>query len=166
LPGFIFVLHAAYRLGCLPLSGIISHMSDQLQQPLYDIYGACEVLLRQEYGPLTPKQRQRITEIIRSAQDVRNRINHFDIAQAIPEIRGEADPRVTLLYATRTPLTMVEMATRLLIVAHLKRTEPLTPNQYDLVQSIADFARQIIYETERLWEEMKRDELGAMYDFV
>lgn len=104
---------------------------------------------------LTERQRQRLDEIHRASRN---------LSQAIDEYYGRVngyDPRYRLMYAVRTPLAMIHLATYLLGVYHERNTEPFTTQQRACIRSIDESGRRIVIEVERLWAEMlaERDQV-------
>lgn len=97
---------------------------------------------------LTDRQRQRMDEIQRASKS---------LSEAIDEYYGHVngrDPRYRLMYAVRTPLAMIHLATYLLGVYHERSTEPFTNHQRTCIRSIDESGRRIVIEVERLWAEM------------
>jgi hypothetical protein len=134
-------------------------MTDALHSRLSEIQRACEALASEIHGELTERQRARVAEIHACVGDLTNTLSLYEVASAVPEM-SHGDPRARLVYAARTPLAMIEMATRLLTVAHLRQGETLTYQQQKLVMAIEAAAHKMIEETEGLWRsaQVKKEE--------
>lgn len=99
---------------------------------------------------LTQRQCQRLTEITQAANSLSDAIDKY---YAAPSNRH--DPRYRLMYAARTPLAMIHMATYLLGVYHERQSETFTLEQRTQVRMIDECGRRIVIEVERLWAQME-----------
>src|SRR5690554_4538979 len=121
-------------------------MSDSLRSCLAEMQAACATLADAANGTLNERQVERVREIRVCLLDLEDTISLYET----PTRHNGTDPRIRLIYAARTRLAMVEMATRLLLVAHLRQNEPLKPEQHLSVRLIEAAARRLHHETERL----------------
>jgi hypothetical protein len=123
---------------------------------LAHIQGACNLLASEAPGALTERQRIRLAEIEACSLDLANTLTRYEMLCITPEM-SRNDPRQWLTYAARTPLTMIAMSTRLLLMAHLQQGEPLTKPQHEQVRIIEISGQKLAGEIESLRETAQAD---------
>ncbi len=101
-------------------------MADTLRSSLSEMQGACAVLADKANGTLNTRQQERVREIRSCLFDLDDTISQYET----PAQHNGTDPRIRLIYAVRTRLAMLEIATRLLLMAHLRQNEPLNAEQH------------------------------------
>jgi hypothetical protein len=131
-------------------------MTYTLNYLLTHIQRACHLLASEAPGTLTERQRIRLAEIQACSLDLANTLTRYEMLCLTPEM-SRNDPRQWLTYAARTPMTMIAMSTRLLLMAHLKQGEPLTKSQHEQVQIIEISGQKLADEIEGLREPVQAD---------
>ncbi|MEZ4669744.1 MAG: hypothetical protein R3E39_17710 [Anaerolineae bacterium] len=129
----------------------------RLAQLNNDIQRAYDALIHERFGKLTPRQRQRLNEISLSIDYVNRAVAEYEAAIAmIPETPLQ-DPRQRLLYATRTPLEMVQQCAYFLLIHHMRNNEKLNADQTEAIYLMERSGRRMIEEVERLWKALKAE---------
>lgn len=126
-----------------------------------DVQRAYEALIRERFGGLTPRQRQRLEEISLPIQKVMEAINEYKHGMDIPDGLRAFDPRYRLMYAARTPMEMVLQCAYFLHINHMRKNEPMNQDQIEAVWLMERSGRRMVLEIERLWAEMRTEQATA-----
>ena len=126
-----------------------------------DIQRAYDTLIRERYGTLTARQRQRLDEITLPMQRVSSAIDEYEKRLEGPDSLRAADPRYRLMYAARTPMEMVLQCAYFLHINHMRKNEPLNQDQIEAVWLMERSGRRLVLEIERLWADMRAEQSTA-----
>jgi hypothetical protein len=126
-----------------------------------DIRRAYDALIRERFGMLTPRQRQRLDEITLPMQKVSGAVDEYENWVDMPAILRPADPRYRLMYAARTPMEMILQCAYFLHINHMRKNELLNQDQIEAVWLMERSGRRLVLEVERLWAEMREEETAA-----
>jgi len=122
-----------------------------------DIQRAYDALIRERFGALTARQRQRLDEITQPMQSVSRAVDEYQNWVDMPEILRSSDPRYRLMYAARTPMEMVLQCAYFLHINHMRKNEVLNHDQIEAVWLMERSGRRLVLEIERLWAEMRAE---------
>lgn len=123
-----------------------------------DIHRAYDALIRERFGTITSRQRQRLDEITLPMQKVSGAVDEYDHWVDMPDILRVSDPRYRLMYAARTPMEMVLQCAYFLHINHMRKNEPLNHDQIEAVWLMERSGRRLVLEIERLWAEMRAEQ--------
>jgi hypothetical protein len=123
-----------------------------------DIVRGYDALIRERFGALTDRQRQRLHEINQPVEYVKKAVSEYESALEMPPALRTLDPRYRLLYGTRTSLEMILQCSYFLMIHHMRKTEPLNPDQMEAVYLMERCGRKMVHEVERLWAELKAEQ--------
>ena len=126
-----------------------------------DIQRAYDALIRERFGTLTPRQRQRLDEITLPMQSVSRAVDEYENWKTMPDILRANDPRYRLMYAARTPMEMVLQCAYFLHINHMRKNEVLNHDQIESVWLMERSGRRLVLEIERLWAEMRTEQSTA-----
>ncbi len=126
-----------------------------------DIRRAYDALIRERFGMLTPRQRQRLDEITLPMQKVYGAVDEYENWVDMPTILRPTDPRYRLMYAARTPMEMILQCAYFLHINHMRKNELLNQDQIEAVWLMERSGRRLVLEVERLWAEMREEETAA-----
>ncbi|MBI1277799.1 MAG: hypothetical protein GC179_06690 [Anaerolineaceae bacterium] len=120
-----------------------------------DIKRAYDALVRERFGVLTLRQRQRLDEIVLPIQKVTEAVDQYGTELDAPEVLRVNDPRYRLMYAARTPMEMILQCAYFLHINHMRKNEPLNQEQIEAVWLMERSGRRLVLEIERLWAQMR-----------
>lgn len=123
-----------------------------------EIVRGYDALVRERFGSLTERQRQRLEEVRLPLQYIQHSVNGYETAVDSPPDLQTTDPRYRLLYGTRTPLEMILQCSYFLMIHHMRKTERLNPDQMEAVHLIERSGRKLVHEVERLWAEWRAEQ--------
>jgi hypothetical protein len=129
----------------------LSRLRDDLQR-------AYDSLIGERFGPLTPRQRQRLGEITLPMQKVSSAVNEYESGADKSNAFGVTDPRYRLMYAARTPMEMILQCAYFLHINHMRKNEPLNHDQIEAVWVMERSGRRFVLEIERLWANMRAEQ--------
>ena len=122
-----------------------------------DIRRAYDALIRERFGSLTPRQRQRLDEITLPLQKVSGAVDEYESWLDMPDAYRAADSRSRLMYAARTPLEMILQCAYFLHINHMRKIELLNQDQIEAVWLMERSGRRLVLEIERLWTAMRAE---------
>ncbi len=126
-----------------------------------DIKRAYDALVRERFGVLTARQRQRLDEIVLPMQKVAEAVDEYGSELEAPESLHVNDPRYRLMYAARTPMEMILQCAYFLHINHMRKNEVLNQDQIEAVWLMERSGRRLVLEIERLWAEMRAEQSTA-----
>jgi len=126
-----------------------------------DIQRAYDALIRERFGTITSRQRQRLDEITLPTQKVSEAVDEYATWVDMPDILRPSDPRYRLMYTARTPMEMVLQCAYFLHINHMRKNEPLNHDQIEAVWLLERSGRRLVLEIERLWAEMREEQTAA-----
>ena len=126
-----------------------------------DIQRGYDALVRERFGVLTPRQQQRLNEIILPIQKVREAVDEYRVSLDAPAALGLADPRYRLMYAIRTAMEMVLQCAYFLHINHMRKHEVMNHDQIEAVWLMERSGRRLLLEVERLWTQMRSEQSTA-----
>ena len=98
-----------------------------------DIQRAYDALIRERFGSITPRQRQRLDEITLPMEKVSGAVDEYAQWVDMPDVLRPSDPRYRLMYTARTPMEMVLQCAYFLHINHMRKNEPLNQDQIEAV---------------------------------
>jgi hypothetical protein len=122
-----------------------------------DIQRAYDALVKERFGVLTPRQRQRLDEIVLPIQKVTEAVDEYKNGLDAPDSLRVSDPRYRLMYAARTPMEMVLQCAYFLHINHMRKNEVLNQDQIEAVWLMERSGRRLVLEIERLWAQMRAE---------
>jgi len=126
-----------------------------------DVQRAYDALVRERFGTITPRQRQRLDEITLPMQKIREAVDeYYDGLNTSTPLRS-SDPRYRLMYAARTPMEMILQCAYFLHINHMRKNEVLNHDQIEAVWLMERSGRRLVLEIERLWAEMRAEQSKA-----
>ena len=132
--------------------------TDDVARLCAEVMRGYDALIRERFGNLTARQRQRLEEIRLPAQYVKHAVDAYEIALDMPPDVRTLDPRYRLLYGTRTPLEMILQCTYFLMIHHMRNSEKLNPDQMEAVYLMERSGRKLVHAVERLWAEWRAEQ--------
>ncbi|MEP6987203.1 MAG: hypothetical protein ABI970_16470 [Chloroflexota bacterium] len=126
-----------------------------------DIQRAYDALIRERFGLLTPRQRQRLDEITVPMQKVSSAVDEYEKWRSMSNSLRIGDARYRLMYAARTPMEMVLQCAYFLHINHMRKNELLNQDQIEAVWLMERSGRRLVLEIERLWAEMRAEQSTA-----
>ena len=126
-----------------------------------DIQRAYDALVRERFGVITPRQRQRLDEIVVPMQKVSEAVDEYHDGLDMPDALRVSDPRYRLMYAARTPMEMVLQCAYFLHINHMRKNEVLNQDQIESVWLMERSGRRLVLEIERLWAQMRAEQSTA-----
>ena len=126
-----------------------------------DIRRAYDALVRERFGTLTPRQSQRLDEIVLPMQKVTEAVDEYETVSDSPDALRVNDPRYHLMYAARTPMEMVLQCAYFLHINHMRKNEVLNQDQIEAVWLMERSGRRLVLEIERLWAQMRTEQSTA-----
>lgn len=143
-----------YEIGCTPMNNVPPIDLNRLRD---DIQRAYDALVRERFGTLTPRQRQRLDEITLPLSKVIEAVNEYQTSLDAPDALRLHDPRYRLMYAARTPMEMVLQCAYFLHINHMRKNDPLNQDQIEAVWLMERSGRRLVLEIERLWAAMRAE---------
>lgn len=122
-----------------------------------DVQRAYDVLIRELFGSITARQRQRLDEIAVAMERISRAIDEYSNWIDMPEILRTSDPRYRLMYAARTPMEMILQCAYFLHINHMRKHEVLNNDQIEAVWLMERSGRRLVLNIERLWAEMRAE---------
>lgn len=126
-----------------------------------DVQRAYDALVRERFGVLTPRQRQRLDEITLPMQKIRQAVDEYYEGLNTSAPLPSSDPRYRLMYAARTPMEMILQCAYFLHINHMRKNEVLNQDQIEAVWLMERSGRRLVLEIERLWAEMRAEQSKA-----
>lgn len=143
-----------YEIGCSTMNNVPPIDLNRLRD---DIQRAYDALVRERFGTLTPRQRQRLDEIALPMRKVIDAVNEYHTYLDSPDYLHTYDPRYRLMYAARTPMEMVLQCAYFLHINHMRKNDPLNQDQIEAVWLMERSGRRLVLEIEHLWAAMRAE---------
>jgi hypothetical protein len=141
-------------MGCITMNNVPPIDLNRLRD---DIQRAYDALVRERFGILTPRQRQRLDEIALPMSKVIEAVNEYQANHDSPDYLHPYDPRYRLMYAARTPMEMVLQCAYFLHINHMRKNDPLNQDQIEAVWLMERSGRRLVLEIEHLWAAMRAE---------
>lgn len=126
-----------------------------------DIQRGYDALIRERFGVITARQRQRLGEIELPMQKVAEAVDEYETGHDSPQPLEGSDPRYRLMYAARTPMEMILQCAYFLHINHMRKNEVLNHDQIEAVWLMERSGRRLVLEVERLWAQMRSEQTMA-----